>query len=59
MCYNYNGDGMERKIFKTLDEQIEIMRNKGLIINDEEKTKEILFKENYFFINGYRWLFME
>ena len=59
MCYNYNGDGMERKIFKNLDEQIEIMRNKGLIINDEEKTKEILFKENYFFINGYRWLFME
>ena len=46
MCYNYNGDGMERKIFKTLDEQIEIMRNKGLVINDEEKTKEILFKEN-------------
>ena len=42
MCYNYNGDGMERKIFKNLDEQIEIMRNKGLIINDEEKTKEIL-----------------
>lgn len=59
MCYNYNGDGMERKIFKSLDEQIEIMRGKGLIINDEEKAKEILFKENYFFISGYRWLFMD
>ncbi len=47
------------KIFKTLDEQIEILRKKGLIINDEAKAKEILFKENYFFISGYRHVFME
>lgn len=46
------------KIFKTLDEQIEILRSKGLIINDEVQAKEILFKENYFFINGYRHIFM-
>ena len=47
------------KTFKTLDEQVEILKNKGLIIEDEEKAKEILFRENYFFISGYRHLFMK
>lgn len=47
------------KIFKTLDEQIQIMRNKNLIIDDEEYVKSILLRENYFFINGYRYLFMK
>lgn len=47
------------KIFKTLDEQILILRNKGLIIDDEEFTKSILLRENYFFINGYRYLFVK
>ena len=50
---------MERKIFKNLDEQIEILETKGLVINDKEKAKDILFRENYFFITGYRSLFME
>ena len=45
------------KIFKTLDEQIKILRNKNLIIDDEEYTKNILLRENYFFLNGYRYLF--
>lgn len=49
---------MRSKVFKTLDEQIEILREKGLIIRDEAKTKDILFRENYFFISGYRHLFM-
>lgn len=47
-----------RKTFKSLDEQIEILRGKGLIINDVDKAKEVLLRENYFFINGYRHLFM-
>lgn len=47
------------KIFKTLDEQIDILRSKGLIIDDEEKAKGILFRENYFFVSGYRHLFMK
>lgn len=47
------------KIFKSLDEQIEIMRNKNLIIDDEYFVKDILLRENYFFINGYRYLFMK
>lgn len=45
-----------QKTFKTLEEQIEILESKGLEITDYEKTREILFKENYFFINGYRHL---
>ncbi len=46
-------------MFKTLDEQIEILRHKNLIINDEEFAKEKLLRENYFFISGYRHLFMD
>lgn len=46
-----------KKEFKTLEEQIEILRHKGLTINNEDKTKHILLRENYFFINGYRSLF--
>ena len=46
------------KLFKSLDEQIDILRSKGLIIDDEERAKEILLRENYFFINGYRILLM-
>lgn len=48
---------MGKKIFKTLDEQIEIFKERGLIIEDVDKAKNILFRENYFFINGYRHLF--
>ena len=47
------------KIFKNLDEQIQILLDKGLIIDDIEKTKVILLRENYFFISGYRHLFMK
>lgn len=58
-CYNNYGDAMSsRKVFKTLDEQISIFKEKGLIIEDEEKAKTILLRENYFFISGYRHLFM-
>ncbi len=46
-----------KKEFKTLEQQIEILKSKGLVIEDEEKVKKILFRENYFFINGYRYIF--
>ena len=49
---------MIEKQFKTLNEQIEIFKNKGLIISDEKYTKEVLLRENYFFITGYRHLFI-
>ncbi len=50
---------MSAKIFKTIEEQIDILKAKGMIINDYDKTKEILLRENYFFINGYRSPFLE
>ncbi len=48
---------MNKKEFRTLEEQVNIMINKGLKVNDIEKAKDVLFRENYFFINGYRTLF--
>ena len=47
------------KTFKTIDEQIEILKSKGLTINDIEYTKDVLLHENYFFISGYRHLFLK
>ena len=52
-------NNMGKKIFRTLDEQIEILKQKGLVIIDEEKAKNVLLRENYFFISGYRHLFMK
>lgn len=50
---------MNKKEFKTLDEQLSIFRSKGLIINDDEYARDVLLMENYFFINGYRYIFMK
>ena len=49
---------MAAKVFKTIDEQLEILRSKGLVINDYDKASEILLRENYFFLNGYRSPFL-
>ena len=49
---------MAAKVFKTIEEQINILKSKGLIINDYDKTSEILLRENYFFLNGYRSPFL-
>ncbi len=45
------------KVFKTLDEQIEILKGKGLVIDDIEYARNIILRENYFFLMGYRHLF--
>jgi len=50
---------MKAKQFKTIEEQIEILKHKGLIINDEGYAKEVLLRENYFFLSGYRHVFMD
>jgi len=50
---------MRDKQFKNLDEQLEIFKYKGLIIENEDFAKDILLRENYFFLNGYRHLFMK
>lgn len=47
------------KIFKTLDEQVQILKDKNLIVEDIEYTKDVLLRENYFFLMGYRPLFMK
>ena len=49
---------MNIKSFKTLDEQIDILKDKGLIIDDVDYAKDILLRENYFFLSGYRQLFL-
>lgn len=47
------------KDFKTIEEQIEILKTRGIIIN-EEKAKEILTENNYYYlINGYKDLFVD
>ena len=46
------------KVFKSIDEQVQILKDKNLIIEDVEYTKEILLRENYFFLMGYRSLFL-
>ncbi len=50
---------MGNKTFKTLDEQIEILKSKGLIINNLDFAKDVLLRENYFFLNGYRYPFVK
>ncbi len=50
---------MRDKQFKNLDEQLEIFKYKGLVIDDEKFAKNVLLRENYFFLNGYRHLFMK
>ena len=47
------------KTFKTIDEQIEILKSKGLKIDDVDYAKNILLRENYFFLSGYRHLFLK
>ena len=37
------------KTFKTIDEQIEILKSKGLNIDDIDYAKSVLLRENYFY----------
>ncbi len=47
------------KEFKTINEQIDILKNRGLIFNDENKAKDLLISNNYYnIINGYKDLFI-
>lgn len=47
------------KPFKTYDEQIEILKSRNLIIEDEARAKLFLEKENYYnVINGYKDAFL-
>ncbi|MCI8346642.1 MAG: Abi family protein [Bacilli bacterium] len=47
------------KDFKTYDEQINLLKTRGLLINDESFALEKLKEENYYnIINGYKELFI-
>ena len=46
---------MAAKVFKTIEEQLDILKSKNLTIEDYDKAKTILLRENYFFLNG-KWL---
>ena len=48
------------KIFKTIDEQIEILKSRNIIIDDYDKAYKILTRNNYYYlINGYKDLFID
>lgn len=44
---------MATKEFKSIDEQIDILKSRGLIINNIEDAKDFLYKNNYYRISGY------
>lgn len=47
------------KIFKTIEEQIDILKARGMIIEDEEFAKTKLQENNYYnIINGYKDIFL-
>ncbi|MFI3261146.1 MAG: Abi family protein [bacterium] len=50
---------MKEKMFKSLDEQIQIFVERGLLISDYEFTRDIILRENYFFLTGYRHIFSD
>lgn len=44
---------MAVKTFKTISEQLEILKSRGLKVDDEVKAREFLLKNNYYRISGY------
>lgn len=47
------------KEFKTLSQQLNILRDRGLNIPTDDKPKKVLREENYYsIINGYKELFL-
>lgn len=46
--------------FKTYEEQLQILRDRGLIIENDSEAISFLQSENYYnFINGYKDLFLQ
>lgn len=44
---------MAEKEFKTIDEQIEILKLRGLTVEDEKVAKDFLLRNNYYRVSGY------
>jgi len=57
--FAYVGDFMtqEPKPFKTYEEQLALLKKRGMCISDDQKALDILRTENYYRISGY-WLTM-
>ena len=48
------------KVFKTIYEQIEILKSRNIVIDNYNKAYKILSKNNYYYlINGYKDLFLD
>lgn len=48
------------KIFKTIDEQIDILKSRNVVIDDYDRAYNLLSKNNYYYlINGYKDLFID
>lgn len=48
------------KEFKTIEEQIEILKSRNITVNDYNRIYQILTKNNYYYlINGYKDLFLD
>lgn len=47
------------KLFRSSDEQVQLLKSRGLIINDESLAKKMLLERNYFdLINGFETLLL-
>ena len=49
--------GKQLKKHKSIDEQIELLKSRGLIIDDEEKARKVLSSINYYRLTGYLYEF--
>ncbi len=48
------------KEFKTIDEQIKLLKSRGIVVNDEKEAYKILITNNYYnIINGYKDIFLD
>ncbi|PES73516.1 hypothetical protein CN505_27225 [Bacillus cereus] len=50
---------LKTKLFRSIDEQVKLLKGRGLIINDEPLAKKMLLERNYFdLINGFETLLL-
>lgn len=50
---------MKTKTYLTINELIDYIKSKGIVVSNEEETKEILKQNNYYVIMGYKDLFIK
>ena len=50
---------MKTKEYLNIDELIKVIKDKGIIINNEEYVRSILKQNNYYVIMGYKNLFTQ